>query len=31
MIKKGDIFRFGVFLLKGGAAALGQGGGPIVN
>jgi hypothetical protein len=31
MIKKGDVFHFGVFHLKGEAAALGKGGGPIVN
>jgi hypothetical protein len=31
MIKKGDIFHFGVFPPKGEAAALGKGGGPIVN
>ncbi len=31
MIKKGDVFHFGVFPPKGEAAALGKGGGPIVN
>lgn len=31
MIKRGDVFHFGVFHLKGEEAALGKGGGPIVN
>jgi len=31
MIKKGDVFHFGVFRSKGEAASLGKGGGPIVN
>ena len=31
MIKKGDVFHFGVFPRKGEAASLGKGGGPIVN
>jgi len=31
MIKKGDMFHFGVFRSKGEAASLGKGGGPIVN
>jgi hypothetical protein len=31
MIKTGDEFHYGVFHMKGGEAALGKGGGPIVN
>jgi len=31
MIKRGDEFHFGVFHTKGDEAALGKGGGPIVN
>ncbi len=31
MIKKGDEFHYGVFHAKGDEAALGKGGGPIVN
>ena len=31
MIKKGDEYHYGVFQLKGEEAALGKGGGPIVN
>jgi hypothetical protein len=31
MIKKDDVFHFGVFHLKGDEASLGKGGGPIVN
>ncbi len=31
MIKKGDVFHYGVFHPKGDEAALGKGGGPIVN
>ena len=31
MIKKGDEFHYGVFHTKGDEAALGKGGGPIVN
>ena len=31
MIKRGDEFHFGVFHTKGDEAALGKGGGPIIN
>ena len=31
MIKRGDEFHYGVFHVKGDEAALGKGGGPIVN
>lgn len=31
MIKRNDVFHFGVFHVKGQEASLGKGGGPIVN